>query len=191
MSLGGREEWKEGPSICHLFCCFLQTRYPVAVLVLQNEHSNSPTMCFQPSHGPPARLRSPPFPAELHCLWPAGADICQKSRPPSWIFRLQLGGWLAEQITKQAPVPAPARAGQAPPVWRQLPGAGRRGAWSSRVRGARRSQQVPGAGEDGREGVPRPTGGSGQPGRTKASGSFLRDVGQVLLPFRLSFLSVK
>lgn len=77
--------------------------------------ANSTRMCFQPS-GPDARLCSRPFQAELPCPRLAAADICQKSRPPSRIFRLQLGGRLAEQITKQAPAPAPDGVGQAPPV---------------------------------------------------------------------------
>ena len=107
---------------------------------------------FQPSHCPSARLRSRPFPAEPHCLWPAGADICQRSRPPSWIFRLQLGGWLAEHITKQARVPTAARVGQALHVRvRDCQELASDGLGAAAVRGARRSHQVPPASEDSRE----------------------------------------
>lgn len=109
--------------------------------------ANSTKMCFQPSSGPYARLCSRPFQAELPCPRLAGADICQKNRPPSRIFRLQLGGRLAEQITKQAPAPAPDGVGQAPRVVGEaLPAAVLRWTGSSRRphQGTQESPSVPG-----------------------------------------------
>ena len=101
-----------------LFFFFLAGSLSVAELTFFLS-ANSTKMCFQPSsYLVPGWLGLTSAREADHLL---GFSIC------SW------EGGLAEQITKQAPAPAPAWAGLAPRVVGEaLPAAGSRWAWSSR-----------------------------------------------------------
>lgn len=80
------------------------------------------------------------FPVERCCPRLAGADICQGSRPPSRIFRLQLGGRAGRAECKAGSHSSSARAGQARRVvGKALPGAGPR--WAQRSRRTRGGPQ--------------------------------------------------
>ena len=111
---------EEQTSACCLLCFFFFLAGSLSVAELTFFLSaNSTKMCFQPSsYLVPGWLGLTSAREADHLL---GFSIC------SW------EGGLAEQITKQAPAPAPAWAGLAPRVVGEaLPAAGSRWAWSSR-----------------------------------------------------------
>ena len=112
----GVEEQTSACCLLWFFSCRQSLRVAELTFFLS---ANSTEMCFQPSSYPvPGWLGLTSAREADHLL---GFSVC------SW------EGGLAEQITKQAPAPAPARAGLAPRVVGEaLPAAGSRWAWSSR-----------------------------------------------------------
>lgn len=171
----------EGATLNLLSSLFLSCRQGLIVAELTFFLSaNSTKMCFQPSSYPvPGRLRLTSARKADHLL---GFSVC------SW------EGGLAEQITKQAPAPAPARAGQAPRVVGEaLPGAGWRWAWSSRRPHvwANRSPHVS-VGQEGEQGrmQARDRGSSWLQGRIQVGVLYLGLHTGCFAFFRLSFLSL-
>lgn len=187
---------KERPSLCPLLCFLadkiFRRRLGVAEFTFFLS-ANSTKMCFQPSSSHCARLCSRPFLAELHCPQPAGADICQKSRPPSRIFRLQLGGWAGRANYKAGSGSSSSSwsGRHTPPVVGEtLPGAGLRWAWNGRrlYTSTDRSSLVPWANKDSREGRTQAQKVFLAGGRTKARVLSLGLKAGCFASLRLSFL---
>lgn len=113
--------------------------------------SNSTKMCFQPSSGPCARLCSSL--SRQSCTAPGRLGLTS-ARKADHLLGFSVCSWeggLAEQITKQAPVPAPDGVGRGPRgVGKALPAAGLRWTRSSRYPRARehRNPKCPWANND-------------------------------------------
>lgn len=164
---GGWEEGEGRPSICHLFCCFLQTRYFVAVSVLQNEQSSAlliPPKCV--SSLAPAAL--PDFAAGLSLLSCAvsGRLGLTSAGKADHLLGFSVCSWEGGRQSKlQSRLRFQLLLGQGRPLsaGERLPGAGLRGARTAGGHGAQTSQR----GWRGRL-HPRHRGCSWLRGRTKA-----------------------